>query len=411
MHSRRSRSIATIGMLGAAFLLITGPSLFLACQPPVSDEAIVSVQGKVLDVDGTPMTNVTVRLVKTDLDVLDADWVVGHIANTDKKPFREVETDENGDFYIEFDGADANAGNQLWAAYFVAYVLHPDDPDSHLGVASDSFQFSNQSLAKTVPDLHFWDIPEGGVVVDDQTATITFEESSMAPKDGRYIVHVEGTEWTAEVTGTSYQLPLTALEPCVFPVASDPATCEAKTEHRLQIISLADGLRYRTAWHSFTAENPKGLGLWYRNPTDNTSGRTCSGKVLFDLNDGKFSGTNSVQLLDQGMTAEEFRCIIIDLQQDVQLEEVFLHNAAVWFHKDARIKFLISAIAEPTDGDWTEVLHVDGANNTYPMLNVHLDAIDAPARHLRIEFVDVGDKPFWQRIGEISVYATPLLVD
>ncbi len=411
MDSQRNRGIVAVGMVVAAFLLISGPTLFLACQPPVSDEAIVSVQGRVLEVDGTPMANVTVRLVKTDLDVLDADWVVGHIANTDKKPFREAETDENGEFYIEFEGADANSGNQLWAAYFVAYVLHPDDPDSHLAVASDSFQFSNQSLARTIPDLQFWDIPLGGVVVDDAFVTVSFDASPEAPANGRYILHVEGTEWTAEVAGTSYQLPLTALEPCINPVADDQAVCEPKTEHRLQIISLAEGIRYRSAWHSFTGENPRGLGLWYRNPEDNTSGRTCSGKVLFDLNDGKFSGTNSVQVLDQGMTAEEFRCIIIDLQQDVQLEEVFLHNAAVWFHKDARIKFLISAAAEPTEADWTEVSQVNGADNVYPMFNVHLDAIDTPARHIRIEFVDIGDKPFWQRIGEISVYATPLLAN
>ncbi len=411
MDNHLSRGYAAAGMLLAAFLLISGPTFFAACQPPVSDEAIVSVEGRVLDVDGTPMTNVTVRLVKTELDVLDADWVVGHIANTDKKPFRETETDESGEFYIEFAGADANAGNQLWAAYFVAYVLHPDDPDSHMGVASDSFQFSNQNLAKSVPDLQLWNVPEGGVVVDDEFVTITFDESPVAPENGRYIIHVDGTEWTAEVDGTTYQLPLTALEPCLSPVLDDPTTCEPKSDHRFQIIALADGLRFRTAWHSFTAENPRGLGLWYRNPDDSTSGYTCSGKVLFDLNDGKFSGANSVQVLDQGMTAEEFRCITIDLQEEVQLDEVFLHNAAVWFHKDARIKFLISASEEPTDADWTELRQVDGADNVYPMLNVHLETIDAPARHLRIEFVDVGDKPFWQRIGEISIYGTPDLTE
>jgi hypothetical protein len=407
MAAQSNRGYAAAIMLMAAFLLISAPTLFSACQPPVSDEAIVSVEGRVLDVDGTPMTNVTVRLVKTDVNVLDADWVVGHIANTDKKPFREAETDENGEYYIEFLGADANAGNQLWAAYFVAYVIHPDDPDSHMAVASDSFQFSNQALSKSVPDLQLWDLPADGVVIDEEFVTISFEDSPVAPATGRYIIHIEGTEWTAEADGTTYQIPLTALEPCLAPIVDDPATCEPKGDHRLQVIALADGIRFRTAWHSFHAENPQGPGLWYRNPDDNTSGRTCSGKVLFDLNDGKFSGANSVQVLDQGMTAEDFRCITIDLQQEVQLDEVFLHNAAVWFHKDARIKFQIAATEEPVEADWTELREVDGAENTYPMMNVHLAAIDAPARHLRIKFVDIGDKPFWQRIGEISIYGTP----
>ncbi len=406
MKTLRFKTFSTAAMLVAAFSLLVGPGLFSACQPPVSDEAIVSVQGRVLDVDGTPMANVTVRLVKTDLDVLDADWVVGHIANTDKQPFKEVETDENGDFYIEFEGAEANAGNQLWAAYFVAYVLHPDDPDNHMGVASDSFQFSNQALAKTVPDLHFWDLADDAIQVGADSVTITFDDSPVAPEGGRYIVHVEGTEWTAEVEGNSYELPLSALEPCTAPVKDGPEECQARVEHRVQVISLAKGIRFRTAWHTIDAQNPKGIGLWYRGD-DNTSGHTCSGKVLFDLNDGKFSGTNAVQYLDEGMTHDEFRCIVIDLRQHINVEEIFVHNAAIWFHKKARIKFFLSDADEPTDADWVELDEFEGAGNTYPMLNHHLPAINQVARHFKVEFVDVDGSPFWQRIGEISVYGSP----
>ncbi len=403
-----NKKLAIAAMALGSFLLFTGPTLFLACQPPVSDEATVSVSGQVLGLDGTPMANVTVRLVKTELDVLEADWVVGHIANTDKQPFREVETDQEGRYYIEFTGAEANAGNQLWAAYFVAYVISPDDPDRHMAVASDSFQFSNQMLDKEVPDLQLWDIPAQGISVGQEFVSVEFNASRIAPEGGRYILHVEGTEWTAEVTGTSYQLPLTVLEPCLEPVIDDPAQCTPKTEHRLQIISLAPGVRSRTAWHSFTAQNPRGLGVWYRGE-DNTSGHTCSGLNLYDLHDGKFSGKNAVQVLDQGMTAQDFRCLQIDLLQEFIVDEVILHNAAIWFHKQARIKFLATAVAQPTDADWVELLAVDGAENFNPMLNVQLRDIDMPMRHLRIEFVDVGATPFWQRVGEVTVYGAPAL--
>jgi hypothetical protein len=407
MKTRNLTIFSTTTMLLATMWLLISPGFFSGCIAPVSDEAIVSVSGKVLDVDGTPMAGVTVRLVKTDLNVLDADWVIGSIANTDKTPFREIETNANGEYFVEIEGKDANAGNQLWAAYFAVYVLHPDDPVEHLGVASDSFQFSNQKLTRTVADLHFWDIPENGISVGDDSVTFTWEPTQQEPEGGIYLVHVEGTDWTEEVKGTTFSLPLSALEPCTGPVKDDPSECTAKTEHKVQLVSLADGVRYRTAWHTFTATNPKGMGLWFRN-SDNTSGKTCSGKNLFDLNDGKFSGTNSVQYLDSGMSAADFRCLLIDLQQEIMLDEIFIHNGAVWFHKDARIKVLIASPDEPADSDWVELTEWDGAGFKYPNFNLHLPEVGQSARWLKIEYADVADKAFWQRIGEISVYGVPV---
>jgi hypothetical protein len=288
----------------------------------------------------------------------------------------------------------------------VAYVIHPDDPEEHLAVATDSFQFSNQKLHVDLPDMKFWDIPEQGVVVDEKSVTFTFEESEVKPEEGKYLVHVDETDWVAEVTGTTYSLPLTALEPCVGPVKDSVEECEPKNEHRVQLISLADGVRYRTSWHTFTAANPRGMGIWFRNPDDNTSGNTCSGKVLFDLNDGKFSGDNAVQQLDAGLTKEDFRCLLINLRGEVVLDEVFIQNAAVWFHEDARIRFSTASAEAPEDSDWAELTLWEGAANRYAHLSLRLDGKQTPARWLKIEYIDVGDKAFWQRIGEVSVYTS-----
>jgi len=403
MNGKRHAALAAI-VIAFVGIFALGQTLLPGCQPPVSDEAIVSASGRILDVEGNPMKGVTVRLVKANTDVLGVDWVVGRIVNQDNNPFRQMETDENGEYYFEFEGAEANATNQKWAAYFVAYVIHPDDEGEHMAVATDSFQFSNQRLHQELLDMHFWDIPDGGIAVEADKVTFSFDATEVPPAEGKYLVHVDETEWVAEVEGTSYSIPLAALEPCIGPVKNSAEECEAKAEHRVQIISLADGVRYRTAWHTFTATNPRGMGLWYRNPDDNTSGNTCSGKLLFDLNDGKFSGDNAVQQLDAGLTKEDFRCLMLDLRGEVVLDEVFIHNAAIWFHDEARISISTAVAEAPGDEDFEELTLWEGAANRYAHLSLGVDGQQRPARWLKIEFIDVGGKAFWQRIGEVAIH-------
>lgn len=404
-----AKIVASIGFVVGAVMLVAPAALFPGCVAPVSDEAIVSVEGQVVDIDGTPMRNVVVRLVKSDLNVLDADWVIGAIVNGDAQPFRQVSTDDNGYYYFEFEGAEANSKNQLWAAYFVAYVLYPADPDDHMGVATDTFQFSNQNLDVVLDDLAFWDIPAGGVTVDETYVHINFDPSEVEPEQGKYLLHVHGTNWTAEVEDTSYSLPLSALEPCQNPVKSDEGECVPKTEHKVQIISLGDGMRYRTAWHTFEAQNPQGMGIWYRDPdNNNASATTCSGKVLFDLNDGKHSGTGAIAQLGNDLLTEDFNCFVIDLQAPHYLEEMYIHGASVWFHKNAFVVIEITMAETPQEEDWTEISQYDGAEHVWPMLSWHVPDIFENARQVRIRFLDAGGAdPVWDHIGEITVYGVP----
>ncbi len=401
-------TIASASAVVAIAVLVVAQWPLAGCQPPVSDEAVVTIEGRVLNQDGTPAAGIYVRLVKSDLDVLDADWVVGHIVNTDETPFRDVKTAEDGSFLFELQGADANAKNQAWAAYFVAYAVHPDHDaqnDKRLAVATDSFSFSNQNLNKVIPDMRFWDLAGDAVKVEADKVTVSWENTDLAPEDGKYLVHFEGTEWLAEVQGNSYSLPLSALEACESPVKDAPEECTAKTKHMVEVISLADGLRYRTAWHPFDATNPKGIGIWYR-AEDNTSGRTCSGKVVFDLNDGKYSGANAVFQKDADTTVDEMRCFLFDLGKVYELEDIFLQNGSLWFHKDARVEFFLSDKEAPEDADWAQLDLWEGKDNRFAHFNLQIPGNGESARWIKIEFTDIAAKSSLAWLGELVVYGT-----
>jgi len=397
-------AITALGI--AAFVF--GATSFFSCQAPVSDEATVSVEGRILGTDGLPVANIKGRLQKTDLDTLDVDWLVGSIVNADATAFKETTTDTNGTFRFEFGGAEANAKNQAWAAYFVVYVIAPADTENHLAMATDSFQFSNQNLQRALPDMRFWDLDDKSISVTEDSVTFAWDDSDQLPEGGKYILEVEGTAWAAEVEGTAYTLPLSALEPCQTAVKDAASECQTRKEHRVHLISLADGIRYRTGWHKFTASNPVGMGLWYRG-VGNISGKTCSDKVLYDLNDGKYSGDNAIQVLGgdnaDGISADDFKCLVIDLGSEQELNEVYLHNGAIVDHKKAVIGLLGAVAAEPTEADWTKLGEWKGDQNRFWVHNSRFELAGAKARWLKVQFTDQNPNTTWAWLGEIAVYA------
>lgn len=401
------RRAATVTAL--AIVLLAG--LAVGCFPPVSDEATVRVEGRVLDVDGTAAVGVTVRLYKTPLNTLDADWVVGNIVNGDANVFLDTVTGADGRYAFEFSGAEANANNQSWAAYFMVYVIHPDDPDNQLAVASDAFHFTNQRLTETVPDMAFWDLDEGAVAVEADSFTITWPDSDLAPAGGEYLVIVGDGAWVEEVAGNALTLPLTVLEPCATPV-TDPADCEARTDHWVQVVSLSDELRYRTAALHFTAENPRGLGLWYPRGAENNAATTCSGKNIFDVNDGKFMGEGAVAKLvaDEGLSVADVRCIVVDLGSPHAVDELFVHNGLVWSAPEAKIEVALG-LEDPAvaaDDAWVPLGTWQGADQAGWQAYLHLVPAGEVGRYLRIRFVDAQEGTVWHQIGEISVYGAPV---
>jgi len=407
MKKSLSMRIPGLVVLSAAFLA----ALVVGCFPPVSDEATVVVEGRVMDADGTPAVGITVRLYKTPLNTIGADWVAGTIVNADANVFMDTVTDAEGRYLFEFSGADANANNQAWAAYFMVYVIHPDDLDNQQAVASREFHFSNQHLTETIPDMTFWDLPEGAVTIDEDNLTITWDETEQAPEDGEYLVIVGDGTWVEEVAGTGLTLPLTVLEPCADPV-SDPADCVARTDHRVQLVSLSDDLRYRTSEVHFTAENPEGLGVWFPRGENNRAAATCSGKNVFDVNDGKFSGANAVARLvaDEGLTVDDVRCIVVDLGAEHAVDEIWVHNGLVWNAPKAKIEIALGLEDPDTAADdaWTPLGTWEGAGRTGWQAYVHLLPDGESGRYLRIRFVDAEETTVWHQIGEISVYGLPV---
>ncbi len=404
-HPLNRRLVAQLGL--AAALL---GALVIGCFPPVSDEATVRVEGRVVDVDGTGAVGVTVRLYKTPLNTLGADWVVGNIVNSDANVFMDTVTDGDGRYAFEFSGADANADNQAWAAYFMVYVIHPDDLGNQLAVASEEFHFNNQDLTKTLPEMAFWDLEEGAVVVEADSFTLTWPDSELAPEDDEYLVIVGDGAWVGEVAGNTLTLPLTALEPCAAPV-TDPADCEPRSDHFVQVVSLAGDLRYRTSALHFTAENPKGLGVWFPRGAENNAATTCSGKNVFDVNDGNFSGEGAVAKLvaDEGLSVDDVRCIVVDLGSEHAVDEIWVHNGLIWNAQKAKVEVALGSDDPATAADdaWTPLGTWEGADQLGWQAYLHLLPGGAPGRYLRIRFVDAQEGTVWHQIGEISVYGAP----
>ncbi len=395
--------VLVIPLLSHVFL---GHGAYLGCQMPVSDEAVCVVGGYVYDVDGQPVANANVNLHKTNLDVLGFDWLIGAIVNADSSSFRDTYTDSEGYFEFSFSGAQANSSNQAWAAYFVLWASDPDDPSDRRAFATDSFQFSNQQPEIHYPSLRFWELEEEAIVLDGESVTVSWPDSPLLPEDNRYLLRIEGTEWVAEVDGNSYSIPYTAFEPCSNSLVDADSVCEKLIERKVMLVALAKGIKYRTSWNLFDVDNIDGVGHWYRDPDNNSSGKTCSSKLLYDLNDGKFSGENAAALFyTDEISEEESNCIVIDLQETVSLWELYLHNGLVWFHDESFVEFQYTTAEEPLAADW-ETLHLeDLSENRFWNTNIHVPCAGEEARYLKILLYGSDSvQPSWFQIGELSVF-------
>ncbi|GEM_PF-4190166 len=403
------------GTVLLAAVLIAGALFGPGCEPPVSDEATVRAFGVLLNTDGTPAAGVTVRLQKTDALGLDLDVSVGSIVNADATAFKQVTTDAQGYYEFVMSGAEANVQSGSFASYFFVYAVSPTDLYNQLAVATEAFHFSNQNLDKEMPELRFWDLEPAAVTTNDQTVKVTWADTPVAPKNGRYLVIFGNGSWAQEVDGNSLEIPLTALQPCINPVVDSPDKCQPLKTHAVQVISLAEGIRYRTAAHLFDAENPKGIGVWYRmdQAGDARSAETCSGKAIFDVNDGVFWGPEGTAKLvgQEGLSAADLRCLRVDLGNLHQLSEIWMHNATVLAAEKAIVEVSVTP-DDPADpaAVWTVAGQWTGAEQSMWYSYIHVET-DATARGIRFQFTDTEQsEPFWIEIGEISIYGT-ILVD
>lgn len=365
-------------------LLVSSAALLvlavLACEPPVSDDATVTVNGRALDVDGQPLANQEIKLWRSGVPIFDSDGAVGFLVDVGQ-PFRTAKTDADGNYSFELGGAQANVGNAAWAAYFA--VTMTQGTDDQLGVASYEFQFSNQDLDETLPDMQLWDA--GNVVVEDETMTFTWDATATPDDLDAYLLHVDGGAWGEFTTAQTVAAPTKVLQ-------------AGKDTQRFQIIAFGDRLRYRTSFKTFQAENPLGAGIDYKQADNNNISATdCGGGNLFDLNDGVFAGASNVEHFNTSK-GDDARCVNINLGGSHKLDDIVVHNAWVDGLQNAQV----TVTARDGEGEWQILDTQDGAPGRLNIYYRHIADLDLTASELRLEVI--GGNARFGSIGEIVVY-------
>ncbi len=367
-------------LLSSALLLVIAA---LACEPPVSDDATVTIDGRALGVDGQPLANQEIKLWRSGVPLFDSDGAVGLLIDVGQ-PFRTATTDADGRYHFELTGAQANTGQAAWAAYFA--VTLTQGSDKMLGVASDEFQFSNQRLSQTIPEMQLWDA--GSVTVTDESLSFEWDPTATPEDLDAYLLHVDGGTWAEFTSGNTLSLSTMIL----------PADA---TTHRFQVVALGKNLRYRTSFKTFEAQNPKGAGIDYQQPDhNNRSASDCVDGNLFDLNDGGFAGAGNVEHFNTS-AGEAARCINIDLGGEYQLSDLLVHNGWV----DGLDKAQVTISARSGDGDWELLDTQEGSSGTLAIYYRHLTGLDMAADQLRLEVI--GGNARFGSIGEIVVHGSP----
>jgi hypothetical protein len=364
-------------LLSSSVLLVLAA---LACEPPVSDDATVTVDGRALDTEGNPLADQEIKLWRSGVPLFDSDGAVGILVDIGQ-PFRTVKTDAEGRYHFELSGAQANTGQAAWAAYFA--VTMTQGSDKMLGVASDEFQFSNQNLSKAIPDMQLWDA--GSVTVTDETLTFEWDPTATPEDLDAYILGVDGGSWAEFTTANSLSVSTKVL----------PAQ---GTTHRFQVVALGNTLRYRTSFKTFEASNPKGAGIDYKQTDNNNRSATdCVDGNLFDLNDGEFAGAGNVEHFNTS-AGDAARCINIDLGAAYALSDILVLNGWV----DGLDKAQVTISAKSGEGDWELLDTQEGSTGSLAIYYKHLSELDMTADQIRLEVI--GGNARFGSIGEIVVY-------
>ena len=373
------------------------------CDTALSEDVTITLSGRVLLADGSPAKGLTVKLLKTDLDTLGVDWVVGVLVNEDAKAFLETTTDDNGNYNFSFSGKEANSKNGYWAAYFVAYVTDGTVDDSPGMVATDSFTFSDQEPSREMPDMRFLTLPTDAVSIGQAkgTFTVKWEATDLAPEGGRYIINLANSSWVAETKETTYTLPLSSLAPCTN--LKQGGGCQEALFEAVRVFSLADGLRYRSNWAPVAATNPKGIGFVPQVPEGETYFKTCSGQPLKMFIDGVYHPVSS---LDWGnnLQVSDLSCVEFDLGSAKALTEIYVHAGSIWNHGDSTVTLSATDKDAPTAADYQVLGTYQGSERRFWYFDQRLDASTKPIRFFRMQVENAENSTMWAGLGEVSFY-------
>lgn len=399
-HTRMLLLVAALAAMG---------SFGVSCEPPVDDDVTCVVTGRVLLADGTPAAGYPVKLLRTELDTLEVDWVVGVLVNEDADAFQETTTDANGEFTFTFLGSEANSKNGWWAAYFVAYVTDKTVNDSPGMVATDSFTFSGKNPTKEIADMRFLTLDPADVTVDEDKGEfkVKWEATDLAPDNGKYIVHVLNSDWVEETHDLEMSLPLSALAPCSG-LKPNGGECIPNKNDAVRVFAFADGLRYRSNWAIIPAENPRGMSYVPAVPDGGESYfSTCSGRALKPLIDGVF---HTVSVLEWGdnLSADDLKCVVVDLGDTLFIEDLYIHGGNILNHQKSRVVVEATGKELPADADYWPLATFEGSDRRFWYLDARIEAPSEAVRYIRLRVESDENNALWAGLGEFSVYTKPL---
>lgn len=359
--------------------LLLGISFFaavLSCEPPVSNDATIQISGVILNEDGSPAEDATVKLWRNDLALFDNDGFTGIMIESGT-PYKTATTNAEGEYSFSFNGAQANSSGGSFAAYFTVTTTRENTIES---VATNPHQFSNQNLSWNIPDMQYWN--DVTVTLEGETISLEWGSAPNAQTDTRYYVWGDSF-WTDGVSENTYELSTLAL-----PVNGDGS-------ESFHIMSLEGSLRYRTNAQVVEASNPRGSGIDYRQPANNNIHATdCDGGNLFDLNDGEINEVERFQTSSE----EGTHCVIITLAESTHLSDLLVHNAMVYDDENANVEY---AYQNDEVSDFTVFATEPAFQTDFSSYYDHLKGLDIEATSIRIS---VEASSYFMQIGEITLY-------
>ncbi len=364
--------------------------------PNEPEDIVCKLSGHVYNHDGSVASNVDIHLDLVERSFLPVFWTVGAIINEDGEPFQECVTDDEGYFEMSFGLDEVKLPKLPWVPHLALWAIDPTDPTGERAFATESLRCTVEEPEIYLTDLMFWELGDDSVQLALDHVHFSWDDSPRLPgPDHQYMLHVESTEWIVELSGNDYDLPFTALEPCKTPVVNPEDVCEQASERRVRLLSLTDGMRYRTSWKEFSAVNPKGKG----HPFVLIKGYEDYEKKPF-LYDGIHSNGLEVDW--------SYRCSSVldfDLGESIVLKDINIHNGGIWRHEAVLLEVSISQAEDPSSSDWELIRTVDVSDNEFWNVNLMLPDINASARWIRLEANSLSalSSP-WGKLGEVTVY-------
>ncbi len=361
--------------------------------PEGPEDIICRLSGHVYHHDGTVASNVDIHVDLVERSFLPVFWTVGAIINEDGEPFQECLTDDEGYFEMSFGLDEVKLPKLPWVPHLALWAIDPTDPTGERAFATESLSCTVEEPEIYLTDLMFWELDDDSVQLAEDHVHFSWDDSPRLPgPDHQYMLHVEGTEWIVELNGNDYDLPFTALEPCKAPVVDPEDVCEPASERRVRLVSLTDGMRYRTSWKEFSAVNPKGKGYSFVDPTPWSWGSFP--------HDGVHSDDNSDGWFQRGSGP-----LLLDLGESIVLKEIYIHNGGLWRHEDVLVEISISLNEEPLFSGWELIETVDLRGNDFWNVSIRVPDINTSARWIRFDPDNqtvMGSH--WHKMGEVTIY-------